>query len=242
MTEKTAVYAVAEYIESEMVHSTRNGLSFLAFGILVSGIPLVRPIGALIALAGAIWLIEGREVFGRRHSNGAIAGFALYAVGLAFVLVGSISFLLFVVFIPGTEPSHWPGNDYLVRAIALSYTTILWIDVVGSIFTGAAVVFFAFPLHNFAGRVVLIIGLLSSVIADSAVISILSSDLGPLTYRYGPNGPGGYDSAAASIFASQAFLTNLINVIPAGILAAAYLSLRSRIDRVDLTPLRSKIE
>lgn len=101
-------------------------------GILLSAFPLVRPVGSLIAISGAIWFLNGRGIFGEKHSKQAMRFSVIFAVGSFFVLVGSIAYLVFVLSISGPSfPLYWNGNDALALALAGSLKSILGIEALG---------------------------------------------------------------------------------------------------------------
>ncbi len=230
-------FEIAQYVRSVSIDRTKMGLVFLMFGVLLSAVPIIRPVGALIALAGAIWYTLGRGTFGEKHSSYAITAAAIFIVGLAFVLVGSIGYLLFVLSISGPSfPTYWDGNNALAGAIVPSLTSILAIEATGAIVSGIGYTLFTYSLQRPFLRAILLIAFATNVAIAILVFSVLSSYVSPqLLYAYyqGNIGPD-----AAHAFENQVQIVNLLNLIPAVIYLASYYSVYSRLNRGQLVPLR----
>lgn len=230
-------FAIADYGRSVSIESTKRGLVFLIFGVLVSAVPIIRPVGMLIALAGATWYVLGRDPFGEKHSKYAMTAAAVFVVGLAFVLVGSIGYLLFVFSISGPSfPTYWWGNNAFAWALVPSLVSILAIEATGAIVTGLAYAIFTYSLQRSVARAILLVAFATNVAMTVLVFSVLSSYVSPqlLSAYY----PGNFDPGVAHAFENQVLIVSLLNLIPAVIYVTAYYSVYSRLNRGQLIPLR----
>jgi hypothetical protein len=231
MTE--AEFAVVRYIRMLSVDRTTRGLLFLMIGTLTSGVPVLQPVGSLIALTGVIWYLLGRDPFGEKQSNITILAAAIFVIGLGFLLVGSIGFLLFVLSLDNTSlPLWWWGNSALASALAPSLTLILQIETIGAIAIGLAYVLFTYYLQRPIGRALLLFALVTNIAMAVLVFAILRSSV-----PYNILGPfGNLNGEPAHNFANQVLIVGMLNLIPAIIYTVAYYDLYSRIRKGQLPP------
>jgi hypothetical protein len=228
-------FAISDYIETVLASQTKKGLLLLMIGITVSAFPIVRPVGSLIALAGFIWFLLGRDIFGEKHSKQVLRASAIFAVGSFLVLVGSIGYILFVLSISGPSfPGYWWGNNALAWALVPSLTLLLEIETIGIIATGAAYGLFAYYLAKPAQRAILVAALVINIVIGIIIYSILSSDVSSTLIPNSPNllsafYPGNADPAVAHAFENQVLALNLLNLIPAVMYLTAYYTIYSRI-------------
>src|SRR5207302_10620610 len=89
-------FAIMEYERGVLVEHTECGLLFMIFGILLSTVPIIAPVGILFCLVGIRLLGLGREPFGKRCSASVMRGAAVFIVGTGFVLVASLLYSLLV--------------------------------------------------------------------------------------------------------------------------------------------------
>ncbi len=236
-------FAIMEYERGISVERTENGLLLLIFGILLSAVPLIGPIGRLVALIGIVLTAGGREPFGKAHSKGVIRGAGIFIVGTAFGLVGSILYFLFVFSVPlHYSLGLWEGDNALTSALVPYLTSILALEAVGAILTSVALVFFIFFLQKPPGRVLSLAAAAAGVAISILVFSILSSDVttplisGPCSllcsYQHGS------DMSIAWAFEDQFLVVSLLNLVPAIIYAALYYAVYSHHDLL-LSRLRS---
>lgn len=206
-------------------------------GILLSAFPVVRPVGSMMAIAGAIWFLLGRGIFGEKHSKQVIRFSVIFAVGSFFVLVGSIAYLVFVLSISGPSfPLYWNGNNAFAVAVAGSLNSILGIEALGAVMTGIAYAFFTYYLQRPVERALLLAGLAINFATAFLVFLILSSDLSSTVILYTPteftayfNGNLGSDVAHA--FENHVATVSLLNLIPSLIYVSAYYAAYSRLKR-----------
>lgn len=241
--------AVSKYVRSVEIDRTKRGLVFLAFGIVVSALPVVRPAGAIISLAGAIWYVSGHHIFGEKHSKYVTPGAVFFVIGLALLLIGSIGYLTFVLSTVTFIPANYWGNDALATALAPSLSTIFAVEATGAIFTGIAYTLFTFYVQKPIGRALLLGSLAATFVLSILIFSILNSNLyAPLApcepgspyYCRGysllyPNYPGSYDQSAAGPFETQALVVSLLNLVPAVVYALACYTTYDRVNKGELT-------
>lgn len=228
-------FAIMEYERGVLVENTEFGLLFMIFGVLLSAVPIIGPIGILFCLIGITLLVLGRDPFGKRHSTSVIIAAAVFVIGTGFVLVGSILYSMFVFSIPGpTFPPFWWGDTALAQALVPHLTSIFAIEATGAILTGVAFAVLTFFLQKRPGRVLVVIAAATSIAISVLVFSILSSDVttplisGEPSLLYTYQNGWGWDVAWA--FEHQVLVVGLLSVIPAIIYAAAYYSAYSHLE------------
>src|SRR5947209_16915521 len=89
----------------KQIDRTKTGLLLLLIGGLISWIPLVGILGALLLLIGAILVIIGRKAFGSTHARNVVIAIVLYLVG---ILVGIIAAVLFTAAVFSAVASQNP--------------------------------------------------------------------------------------------------------------------------------------
>jgi len=225
MTE--AQFAVVRYIRKLSVDRASRGLLFMIIGMLASGVPIIQPVGSLIALTGVIWYVLGRDPFGEKQSNYTKLAAVLFFLGLAFSLVGSMGFLVFVLSLENTTLPIWAwwGNDALAWALISSLNWILEIQIFGALTTGLAYGLFTYQLQRPIGRALLLLGVVINIATNILIFSTLNSSIPSNSARYVLS----FDSQAAHNFADQALPLGMLNLIPAMVYAGAYYHLYSRI-------------
>ena|SRR2546425_6167456 len=233
--DSTEAFAVSEYIRSVDVGRTRRGILFIVLGILISAVPILSPIGEVIALTGVVWFALGRNPFGERHSNYATIATAVFVLGIAFGLVGSIAYLLFALSLPGhggTFFDLWQGNPLFTSALDSSLQSILATEATGAILTGIAYALSTYCLQRNVGRTMPVVGLTTSLITSVVVFSLLSSDVSPELLSAFSR--GSYEPDFAYAFENQVLIVSLLNLIPTVIYGAAYRLAYSRLSNGEL--------
>jgi hypothetical protein len=225
MTE--AQFAVVRYIRRHSVDRASRGLLFMIIGMLASAVPIIQPVGNMIALTGVIWYVLGRDPFGEKQSNYTKLAAVLFFTGLAFTLVGSMGFLVFVLSLENTTLPIWGwwGNDALAWALIPSLNLILEIQFFGALTTGLAYVLFTYQLQKPIGRALLLLGVVINTATNILIFSVLNSSVPANIERYVLS----FDSQATHSFADQALALGMLNLIPAIVYAVAYYHLYSRI-------------
>jgi hypothetical protein len=186
----------------------------------------------------------GRDPFGGKNSDYVVAAAALFVVGLSFVLVGSIGYLLFVLSVPGSFlAGYYDGNNFFAWALVPSLKLILAIEGLGAIAIGMAFALFTFSLQKPAVRAALLFAFATNVVVSILVFLVLSSDVtSPLlsgsSDLLSAYSRGGFDPDVAHAFENQVLIVSLLNLIPAVIYVSAYYSFYSRIYRGEVIPLR----
>jgi hypothetical protein len=198
-------------------------------GLPISAIPILRPAGIIIALVGMIWYSFGRHLFGSRQSNLTAWAMAIFLLGLGFVLVGSVAYLLFVLSIGASSPTilyWWYGNNAMASALAPSLGLILSLDVTGSVLTSLSYFLISFYPQDRNGRGLLCLALAASVILSILEFSILTSSN---SYHILVSYPTDINWDTATAFQNKALSVSVLSLIPAVIYALGFYRLRSRI-------------
>src|SRR2546428_1663586 len=243
-TSMSGPFAVAQHEKDVSEDQTRLGLGFLLLSVLVSVLPVITPIGGLMAFVAAIFLVLGRESFGEKHSKSVGAATAVLVLGESFVFVSSIWYLLFVLSLPNAvgycSLTSWGLCDNaLTGALVPHLSLLLAMEAVGAILTSLAFALFSYFLQRPKWRILLLLTFATSLATNVLVFSLLNSDLNsPLvpgwpsileTYR------SGFNPDVARAFVDQVFMVSLLNLPPAAIYAAAYYTVYSRLGRGQLT-------
>lgn len=223
------------YERGRQLEQTETGLALIIFGILFSPIPVVGPVGGLIALVGIMLTIMGRESYGKAQAKSVVIGAALFVAGVFLTFVESVVYTLFFLSVPGSIFSLiWAPDDALTKALVPYLTTFFAIGAAGTILTSIALMFFIFFLQKMPGRLLTLAAAAAGVAMSVLVFSLL-------TYDITINFPGQHDSLliayregsdqyVAQAFEFQALIVGLLGFVPAIIYAAIYYRLYSNLN------------
>jgi hypothetical protein len=225
MSRASSEFAIIAYMRSVSIEHAEKGLLMMMLGIPISAIPLIRPTGILVVLTGVIWYSHTRDLFGSKQRSYNLVATAVFLLGLGFVLVGSVGYLLFAISATNFPATFfwWWGNNALASALAQSLGLIISLEAVGSIIAGLAYFLFTYNLQSSRERALLWLALATNLAVSLLVFSILNS-----TYHLAI-GLFGFNLDSAQSFENQAMSLGLLSLIPAAIYAVAYYRLYSRI-------------
>jgi len=223
-----------ETARRRQIDRTKSGVLALLVGALLSWIPLtlVRAIGGLLTLIGAILVILGRKAFGTAHRRSVLVSIVLFCVGLAIAVIGAV--LILVVAVGEVQMNPGMSEAQLGVLLGNAFTNLLIIAAAGSFVGGFASVFFTYALQRTEGRVVLWAAYGATVGVQIAILVVTLPLVPTLAAQVAHEivTTGTVDSAEISdaVDGASAWLP-LLNVVPALLSAAAnYLAWR-RIDR-----------
>src|SRR2546425_8991822 len=91
----------------KQIDRTKTGLLLLLIGGLISWIPIIGLLGALLLLIGAILVILGRKAFGSTHARNVVIPVVLFFFG---VVVGIIAGVLFAAAVFAAVASQNPAT------------------------------------------------------------------------------------------------------------------------------------
>ena len=193
---------------------TKTGLLLLLIGGLISWIPLVGILGALLLLIGAILVIIGRKAFGSTHARNVVIAIVLYLVG---ILVGIIAAVLFTAAVFSAVASQNPTT--LGDALASAFNTLLVGAIIAAAIGGIARVLLTYALQKQIGKMLLWAGYVASMAISIAIFVIIA----PLISNAVAQSTSGGTYNPAPLVALQGQLNGLgyLGVIPALLFAAA---------------------
>lgn len=201
-------------------HDTDRGLLLLAIGLIVGALPVVGLLGVIAAVIGAIFVINGRDAFGQKHSRNVVIAAVVYVLCEIVVLAiaASIEPSLLSILRSTTNPTSLSSQ---LNDLINGY--IIAIAVVGGIL-GLSTVVFTYSIQNRLGRALL---WLAFVISMLLLIPdfILLSQLPPLISQAVATS----DPSPLYSIVNQTQALRFLAVVPAIIYALAYLNARSLI-------------
>jgi len=211
----------------KQIDRTKTGLLLLLVGGLLSWIPIIQFIGALLSFIGAILVILGRKAFGAMHARNVVLAIVLVFVGITGFIVLGITFAL-SVFSAGQTPQE------IARALGSALNNLLIGAIVVGAITGLASVLFTYALQQQTGKILLWAGYGANLAVQIAVFAILS----PLITAAVNDAITGGTADPARFLALQAQATSLglLGAIPALLFAAANYLAWSRVNRGEIPP------
>ncbi len=220
-------FAIIEHQRKDWVEQTKHGLLFLVLGVLFSAVPIMRPVGSFLIVAGLVLLLEGRHAFGQSHFTHIIIGALLFAASAALFVVTSVGY----IFLSFALTYEYPGDSALPLAMIQTVPTLLAIELSGSILAGTSYAVFTYRLQSWRERLLLWLGFAinigTSVLIYSALNAAFASQVAPF-WR------GGWDIPGGRAFNAQLITWNLLNFVPAVAFAIAIYSTFSRLNVGDI--------
>lgn len=201
-------------------HDTDRGLLLLAIGLIIGVLPVIGLLGLIAAFIGVIFVINGRDAFGQRHSRNVVVAAVVYVLCEVVVLViaASIEPSLLSIFRSTTNPTSLSTQ---LNNLINGY--IIALAVVGGIL-GLSTVVFTYAIQNQLGRALLWLAFVTSMLLLIPDF-ILLSQLPPLISQAIATS----DPSPLYSLVNQTQALQLLSIIPAIIYALAYLNARSLI-------------
>lgn len=210
------------------IDRTKTGLLILLIGGLLSWVPIIGIIGALLLLIGAILVILGRKAFGPTHARNVVLAIVLFFVG---IIIGAIfgAALFFAIF---SASSQTPQDA--ARTITNAFNTFFIGLIVATAISGLASVLFTYGLQQQTGKILLWAGYGASVALTIAIFIIVS----PLIVNAVSSAfsSGSYNPAPIVAVQSQMSTLELLEVIPSLLFAGATYLAWSRVNRGEIPP------
>ncbi len=212
----------------KQIDRTKTGLLPLLVGGLLSWIPIIQFIGALLSLIGAILVILGRKAFGAMHARNVVLAIVLVFVA---IIVGAVFGAIFAFTILSATAQT---SQAAAAAIASAFNTFLLGLIVVAAISGLSSVLFTYALQQQTGRILLWAGYGANLVLTIAIYAIIS----PLVASAVASAISGSTYDPAPIQALQNQLTGLgfLSAIPALLFAAATYLAWSRVNRGEIPP------
>src|SRR5207245_3878151 len=134
---------------------------------LISWIPIIGLLGALLLLIGAILVILGRKAFGSTHARNVVIAIVLFFVG---IVVGIIAGVLFAAAVFAAVASQNPAVT--ASALASAFNTLLVGVVIAAAISRIASVLFTYALQKQTGRILLWAGYVANLAISIAIFEI----------------------------------------------------------------------
>ena len=211
----------------KQIDRTKTGLLLLLIGGLISWIPLIGIVGAVLLLIGAILVILGRKAFGSTHARNVVLAIVLFFVG---IIIGIIAGVLFAAAVFSAVASQNPAA--VANALASAFNTLLVGAIIAAAVSGIASVLFTYALQKQIGKMLLWAGYAANLLISIAVFAII----GPLISNAVAQATSGGTYNPAPIVALQGQLSALgyLSVVPALLFAAATYLAWSRVSHGEI--------
>ena len=211
----------------KQIDRTKTGLLLLLIGGLISWIPIIGLLGALLLLIGAILVILGRKAFGSTHARNVVIAIVLFFVG---IVVGIIAGVLFAAAVFAAVASQNPATAG--PALASAFNTLLVGAIVAAAISGIASVLFTYALQKQTGRILLWAGYAANLAISIAIFAIIA----PLISNAVNQSVSGGTYNPAPLAALQGQLTALgyLSAVPALLFAAATYLAWSRVSHGEI--------
>jgi peptide/nickel transport system ATP-binding protein len=211
-----------QYELNKQINRTKDGLLLLTIGTILSPIPILNSVGAVISLLGALFVILGREAFGSAHSRNAAWSVLIYILGLI------IFFFLSVALLSSLETNLQTNSDpaSLRAALIATFDSYFIAGVIGGALIWIAAVLFTYALQDHRGRILLWSALVTSQIIGIGIVLFVGPILADAVSQAVAT------SSLAPLNTFQATLTTLrlVGLVPTGLYAVALYGVWARID------------
>ncbi|HEX9566800.1 MAG TPA: hypothetical protein VGA48_04310 [Thermoplasmata archaeon] len=211
----------------KQIDRTKTGLLLLLIGGLISWIPIIGLLGAVLLLIGAILVILGRKAFGSTHARNVVIAIVLFFVG---IVVGITAGVLFAAAVFAAVASQNPAVT--ASALASAFNTLLVGAIIAAAISGIASVLFTYALQKQTGRILLWAGYVANLAISIAIFAIIA----PLISNAVNQSVSGGTYNPAPLAALQGQLTALgyLSVVPALLFAAATYLAWSRVSHGEI--------
>ena len=213
----------------KQIDRTKTGLLLLLIGGLISWIPLIGVVGALLLLIGAILVILGRNAFGSTHARNVVLAIVLFFVG---IIIGIIAGVIFAAAVFSAVASQNPAA--VAAALASAFNTLLVGAIIAAAIGGIARVLLTYSLQKQIGKMLLWAGYAANLAISIAIFAIIA----PLISNAVAQSTSGGTYNPAPLIALQGQLTvyGYLSVIPALLFAAATYLAWSRVSHGEIPP------
>lgn len=223
---------------AKQVSRTKHGVLLLLVATVLGLFPLLplQLFGGIVYLAGLVFLVVGRDAFGRRHSRLVVVGLAVVVVSA--VVMGLTDAVVSAALFGGQ--SSLAGTAEGLRAMLV---ISLWTSLVGAVVGAAASILFVLELTTGRARDLLWLGLVATFVAAVVGGAIFA------TAGFGERVEAAADEALAgdgvdaapveSLLERVGWFVAVLTLVPSLLFAAVYYLTWRRIDRGDL-PRRTR--
>ena len=198
---------------------TITGLLLMVIGFLLDWLPYISDLGGLLILIGAVLVFLGRHGFGEAQVTSAARGMALIVISFVATIGLAVWFVAALVgqFVQSTagQYSAGPGVDAVLQAFLYG---IVAVGVLGAL--GYAVL--GWGLADRPTRNLLLVGFVAQVAVSVLLVVLLLPVITSVINQTIANP----SSNPASGFQNQLYVYELVDGIPAGLFAWAYLRVR----------------
>lgn len=211
----------------KQIDRTKTGLLLLLIGGLISWIPLIGVVGALLLLIGAILVILGRKAFGSTHARNVVLAIVLFFVG---IIIGIIAGVIFAAAVFSAVASQNPAAA--AAALAGAFNTLLVGAIIAAAVSGIGSVLFTYALQKQTGKMLLWAGYLANLAISIAVFAIIAPLIANAVNQ--ATSGGTYDPAPVAALQGQLSALGYLSVIPALLFAAATYLAWSRVSHGEI--------
>ena len=216
--------------------------SILGMGVLLK--PMIGSsssyfgVGVLFEFLGAVLMIQGREVFGKRHRRNLILSLKLFLGG---VVGGAMLGAMFTVALNTAAIGNAPASPEMVTQLV---TGILMGGLVGGAVAGIAQVLFTYSLQRTLGRILLFTAYSSNLIISMFLLSLTLNGIAAVADRSVATGRynfGKYNPAQVQAFLAKPQPLQILVLIPLVLYTVAFYMAWLRINRSDASTATSSV-
>ncbi|MCL5252663.1 MAG: zinc ribbon domain-containing protein [Candidatus Thermoplasmatota archaeon] len=214
--------SASDYHFKKMITQTKNGLLLMIIGFLLQWIPVIQDIAALISLTGVIFVVLGRNAFGRKHASYVVAAVIIYIVGFFSTIILAFSFASAI------SAAAYSSSSSSAASIISAFNDLLWGSLIIAVVIGISVVMLPYQLESAGGRIFLWVTFAVQIALGVIIIAVIGPEISSavrLTFSTSP-------PELLSMLNLENSLNNLrlLSVISSVMLAIAYYIPWKRID------------
>jgi len=194
----------------------------MIIGFLLQWIPVIQDIAALISLTGVIFVVLGRNAFGRKHASYVVAAVIIYIVGFFSTIILAFSFASAI------SAAAYSSSSSSAASIISAFNDLLWGSLIIAVVIGISVVMLPYQLESAGGRIFLWVTFAVQIALGVIIIAVIGPEISSavrLTFSTSP-------PELLSMLNLENSLNNLrlLSVISSVMLAIAYYIPWKRID------------
>lgn len=143
----------------------------MIIGFLLQWIPVIQDIGALISLTGVIFVVLGRNAFGRKHASYVVAAVMIYMVGFFSAIILAFSFASAI------SAVAYSSSSSSAASIISAFNDLLWGSLIIAVVLGISVVMLPYQLESSGGRIFLWVTFAVQIALGVLLIAVIGPEI-----------------------------------------------------------------
>jgi len=215
-------YGWQDLERQKQIDRTKTGALLLVVAFGIAWIPLVGAIGGIVQLIAIIFMALGRKGFGPAHARNVLLGVVLWLIGILLAVVVGVLAALRII------GAFGPFGGVVTPEDLIGFFDMIVIGVlIGAAIGGLMIVLFGVGLSEKNGKILLILGYVSSMVVAALLFLLLRQGIVDLAQNLN-------SQAALQRITDQTTLLTISSVIPYSMYALAFFLIFNRIKRGEI--------